>query len=153
MAETITPTHVRTRAFRWLVNHLQADGALGRVVDDWQVWDGSPSDDDPLPDNRVTVRLTPVPDQEEQVTNRSEPDKSYFNAPVQVDILTRVPGSNVDDSLNLCGILHGVLLKPLTREQRRTSGISWVESVRSPAAAGDNTTASGAVRLMIGIRR
>ena len=149
----IRPDDPRTTAFRWIAGYLRGHPLLAHHVDDWQAWEGQPTEDDAFPEGRVTVRLTPSFEPETPESNQSFPGKQQFRAPVLVEVMVGIPGSHADNAMNLCGLIHDAILAPFSRADRLESRISWIESVTPPMRVGDNAIASGSVRLVMCLTR
>jgi hypothetical protein len=99
------PPDNRRKVFRKLVNILQSDPVLSRVVSKtgWLVWDGDSNSDDPLPSEQVCMRLTP------RLGPMSWLDESEQECRLTVDFEFALPGFDADDPLDFQGAIERAL--------------------------------------------
>jgi hypothetical protein len=147
---TIRPADARSVAFRWIVARLKADPDLARVVRTWQAWEGTGTDTADAAAESVTVRLTPVFEAEDVLC--ADGMKRTIRCPVLVRIDAMCPGSNVENAINLAGLIEETVLK-IAPEVLNEGGISWAEPVNPAALAGDGVSSSGAFRLLVFVDR
>lgn len=147
---TITPHDPRRTAFRAIVAALQADATLSQYVAVWDVRDGSDLSAESLAVADNAVRLTPVFEREESVAAKG--GVRTWQSPVEIRIEARVASANVDNAINLAGLIEDAALS-IPRADLLAAGISWIELGSPAAQAGEYITHSGSVRLMVFVRR
>lgn len=90
--------------FRLIESRLRSDPVLGQVVKTWQTWEGVPGDKiPPAPAMAPWVSLTPQPTAEDFWS----PETQSGWLTIRIDTL--VPGTCVDDVLNLWGAFRSRL--------------------------------------------
>ena len=148
-------TDPRTTSWRWLANRLQNMPELRRRVDNWFIWEQSPRSDIELPqpqtDGKYNVRLTPVFEPETPMA--SQGGRVIYQSPVMVRIEVRAFGPGLDGQIDLWGAFERAVDPVADIDAARAQGISWWEWVQPSVSPGDNTTATGGVRLVVMVTR
>jgi hypothetical protein len=98
------PDDLRTLAWRGVVQVLQEDPALHKIVKTWLTRDGDPDGlQDPAADMTPMIALSPTPRPDSVLTNVS------MNVNLGIAVGVWVPGSCVDDHMNLWGLVTKAL--------------------------------------------
>lgn len=92
------PDYPWTSVFRALVDVIEQDPDLRRVVKVVRSWKGGPEDLEPLGDAQLPwIEMTPAPSGNKMAT------ESDYQADFRVNVKLAVPGTRVDDLMNLWG--------------------------------------------------
>jgi len=103
------PDGVRTKLFRAIVQVLKADPVLSQIVERWWEWTSSPTDtgDIPVPEGgKVNMRLTP------RMNTFAPWTPDSMTGWLAIKIEATIPGTNVDDYLNLQDAIENAIYKP-----------------------------------------
>ena len=149
-AVTITPHDPRGTAFRAIVAALKADAGLAPHVAVWLTSDGDGADATALGVRDNAVTLTPVFERENPHSVKGA--VRTWECPVTVKIEARVASANVDNVINLAGLIEGAVLA-IPMADLRAAGISWLELVSPAAQAVEYGTSEGAFRFVVHIER
>jgi hypothetical protein len=155
---TIRPDDARTAAYREFVAIVRAY-LLPRGVT--PIWDslGRPGEDGELPASaRGAIRFRPSSPEWEVVCAAGErPPKRGIACPVDIEIETRVAGSNWANSANLLGLIEAALGAGRVADERgnirsrlRAVGVTDWEFLEAPTTAEPEGTAKGKLRLHLG---
>jgi hypothetical protein len=150
-AVTVTPHDPRKVAFRAIVAALQADATLAEFVAAWEVRDGDMQDDTAVAVGDHVIRLTPA-------FERMEPHACVgggvrtWECPVTVQVESWVASANVDNIINLAGLIEDAV-GSLTPAELRDLGISWLDLVTPAAQTTDYGASTGAFRFVVHITR
>lgn len=150
-AVTITPHDARRTAFRAIVAALQADASLELYVAVWDVRDGTDLSTVTLGVGEHAVRLTPVFEREEVLCCNGGGSRTW-ECPVTVQVEARVASANVDNAINLAGLVEAAAAG-LSLATLRAAGVSWLDLVQPAAQAGEYATHAGAFRFVVHIER
>lgn len=154
-AVTVTPHDPRRTAFRAVVAALKAANSLSPYVAAWEVQDGDTATDDVKVrvDDHV-VRLTPVLEREDFYCHADDGVKVVWQAPVLVQIETLVASGNIDNAINLAGLLLSVAMA-MPQEDQAAAGIAWIDPGQPPASPPieGRAVSSGSFRLMVFVER
>ena len=93
----------RSKAFRAVISHLQADGILQSVVSNWATWDGLDVELDvslPTDTQCPWIRLTPFPEQQEP----GAVDIDHAALVIMIELATE--GTRVDNLMDLWEIVE-----------------------------------------------
>lgn len=151
-AVTITPHDPRRTAFRAVVAALKADATLAPYVAAWDVRDGdTDAETQELAVDEHAVRLTPVFERED-VAFVDDDGRRVWSCPVLVQVESLVASANIDNAINLAGLVEDAVC---ALDPSGLPGISWIE-LSSPAAGlptDGRIVSAGAFRLMVYVAR